>query len=72
MNTCSVALCTYIIQPYFYYTVILSGSSSNPNFRGFLIQGRVVADGTTAAGTFVVNENNQRTACRNVSVSYSA
>ena len=54
-----------------YYAVTLSGSSSNPNFRGFLIQGRIAADGTTTAGTFVDNGNNQRTACSNVSVNYN-
>ena len=64
-----IALC--ISYKLIYYTVMLSGSSSNQRFRGFLIQGRIVADGTTTAGTFVVNGNNQRTACRNVSVSYN-
>ena len=46
-----------------YFVVILSGSSANANFRGFLIAGRLAADGTTVAGTFVNNGNDQRTAC---------
>ena len=45
-----------------YYAVILSGSRSNPNFRGFLIQGRVVADSTSTAGTFVDNDYKQHVA----------
>ena len=45
--------------------VILSGTSNNPTFRGFLIQGRLAADGTTPAGSFEVGNNvtNQQTVC---------
>ena len=52
-----------------YFVVILSGSSANANFRGFLIAGRLAADGTTAAGTFVGNGNDQKTTC-GANVSY--
>ena len=43
--------------------VVLSGSSDNADFLGFLIQGRVMADGTTAAGTFMDNGDDQQTVC---------
>ena len=45
--------------------VILSGTSNNPTFRGFLIQGRLAADGTTPAGSFEVDSTvtNQKTVC---------
>ena len=42
---------------------MLSGSSDNTDFIGFLIQGRVMADGTTTAGTFSDNGADQKTAC---------
>ena len=32
--------------------VTLSGGTDNPDFRGFMIQGRLVADGQTPAGEF--------------------
>ena len=43
-------------------TVVLSGTSSNTNFKGFLVQGRMMADGT-AVGRFVVTGNDQRITC---------
>ena len=46
-----------------YFVVILSGSSANADFIGFLIAGRLAVDRTTVAGTFVDNGNDQRTAC---------
>ena len=42
---------------------MLSGSSNNTDFLGFLIQGRVMADGSTAAGTFTANSDDQQTVC---------
>lgn len=45
------------------YTIVLSGSSQNADFAGFLIQGRMAADGTTRVGTFVDNGDDQQTAC---------
>ena len=46
-------------------TVILSGGSSNTDFKGFLIQGRTMTN--TATGTFVDNGDDQQTSCSNVS-----
>lgn len=46
-------------------TVVLSGSSSNADFRGFLIQGRTMTN--TVTGTFVDNGDDQKTICNNVS-----
>ena len=43
--------------------VTLSGSSDNADFLGFLVQGRVMADDTTPAGTFTENSNDQQTVC---------
>ena len=48
-----------------FITVILSGSSSNTNFRGFLIQGRNMNNAAT--GTFVDNGDDQQILCDNVS-----
>ena len=45
--------------------VVLSGSTNNTDFIGFLIQGRIMADGTTAVGTFTVNGDDQQTVCVN-------
>ena len=45
------------------YAVVLSGSDINGNFRGFLIQGRIVADGSTTAGTFIDNGSDQQVIC---------
>lgn len=47
-----------------YSTVVLSGSTQNPSFRGFLIQGRTAADGSPA-GTFVIGASaaNQQAVC---------
>ena len=51
-----------------YFAVILSGTSSNVNFRGFLIQSRT-SGGSTDAGTFLDNGDDQRVTCdHNVSV----
>ena len=49
----------------FWTTVVLSGSSSNADFRGFLIQGRTMANAAT--GTFVDNGDDQQLRCSNVS-----
>ena len=46
----------------FFSVVILSGSATNANFRGFLIQGRVMAD-DTATGTFTDNDDDQQLVC---------
>ena len=45
-----------------YFAVILSGTSSNVNFRGFFIQSRT-SGGSTNAGTFVDNGDDQRITC---------
>ena len=45
-----------------YFTVILSGTSSNVDFRGFLIQSRT-SGGSTNAGTFVDNGDDQQIRC---------
>ena len=42
---------------------MLSGSSANPDFRGFFIQARIVADGTTTAGEFIDNGDDQKVKC---------
>ena len=42
---------------------MLSGSSDNADFVGFLVQGRVMADGTTATGTFTDNGDDQQAVC---------
>ena len=45
---------------------MLSGSSENADFIGFLIQGRIVADGTTTAGVFYdIGDEDQQLACDN-------
>lgn len=50
---------------------MLSGGSSNTNFRGFLIQASTMADGT-AVGTFMVDgAADQQTQCTDVSLHYS-
>ena len=41
---------------------MLSGTTTEPNFRGFLIQGRVMAD-ETATGIFTDNGADQRVTC---------
>ena len=46
----------------FYFAVILSGTSSNVDFRGFLIQSRT-SGGSTNAGTFVDNGDDQQITC---------
>ena len=45
--------------------VVLSGGSNNTDFIGFLIQGRIMADDTTAVGTFTANGDDQQTVCDN-------
>ena len=42
---------------------MLSGGAADSDFRGFLIQGRVVTDSTTPAGTFTDNGDDQQTVC---------
>ena len=42
---------------------MLSGSSANPDFKGFFIQARIVADGTTTAGEFIDNGDDQQIRC---------
>ena len=46
-------------------TVELSGTDNNEDFRGFLIQGRLAADGSTPAGTFLIgnSDTNQQALC---------
>ena len=46
-----------------YSAVVLSGTNANEDFRGFLIQGRTMADGSPV-GTFEIGSNtNQQTVC---------
>ena len=59
--TCTVHVAIYWHLPF--SLVVLSGSSDNADFLGFLVQGRVMADGTTATGTFVDNGDDQQTVC---------
>ena len=35
-----------------FLTVTLEGGTTNMDYRGFMIQGRLLADGTTPVGTF--------------------
>ena len=55
----------FIVIPFSLYVVVLSGhgSSDNADFLGFLVQGRVMADGTTPAGTFTEDGDDQQTLC---------
>jgi len=46
----------------------MSGTPSNNDFRGFMIQGRMVADGTTPVGTFATSGTNYQSQCTNVRV----
>ena len=41
---------------------MLSGTATNENFRGFLVQGRVMAD-ETPTGTFTDSGDNQELVC---------
>ena len=53
-----------------FIAVILSGGdSNNPDFRGFLIQGRTMDNDAT--GTFVDNGDDQRILCDNVSTQHT-
>ena len=61
-NLCSVTLCDSLYSHLFYSTVVLPGSDSNSDFKGFLIQGRMMAD-NSPVGTFVDNGNNQQIKC---------
>ena len=38
--------------------VTLRGGSTNVDFRGFMIQGRLLADNSTPTGTFFTSPNN--------------
>jgi len=38
--------------------VTLRGGSTNVDFRGFMIQGRLLADNSTTTGTFFTSPNN--------------
>ena len=49
----------------FSIVVLSGGSSNNTGFIGFLIQGRIMADGSTAVGTFIDNGDDQQTVCAN-------
>ena len=53
-----------VLHGVYYSTVVLSGSTQNPSFRGFLIQGRTAADGSPV-GTFVIGATaaNQQAVC---------
>ena len=62
----SVIICTAIDDYACFSAVVLSGSSSDADFRGFLVQGRVVADGNTM-GTFTDNGDDQQVVCSGVS-----
>ena len=43
---------------------MLSGSSINADFIGFIIQGRIAADDSTTVGTFIDNgSDDQRVIC---------
>ena len=48
-------------------TVTLRGGSTNVDFKGFMIQGRVMADDSLRTGTFFVPANNTyyQTQCDN-------
>ena len=63
---CMAIIIVYLIIPA--AVVVLSGTSQNADFAGFLIQGRMVADNTTRVGTFIANGGDQQTACSSVSV----
>ena len=41
---------------------MLSGTTTNLDFRGFLVQGRVMADESTT-GTFIDNGDDQQVVC---------
>ena len=61
-----VAICmrgSHIYCHLIFSLVVLSGSSDNPDFLGFLVQGKVMADDTTATGTFMDNGDDQQTVC---------
>jgi len=47
------------------YLVILFGGQNNTNFKGFMIQGRVVAD-DSPVGTFIASEPIYQLQCTNV------
>ena len=49
--------------------VVLSGSDINRSFRGFLIQGRIVADSSTTAGMFIDNGSGDQQVTCDVSTS---
>jgi len=51
---------------YLFLIVILQGGSTNQDFKGFMIQGRVQAD-NSPVGTFHAGNNYQRQCSRNVS-----
>ena len=53
----------FIVIPFSLHVVVLSGSSDDADFLGFLVQGRVMADGITPAGTFTENGDDQQTLC---------
>jgi len=43
----------------------MQGGTTNPDFRGFLIQARLAADGTRV-GTFAASGTDYQSACNNV------
>lgn len=49
---------------FYYHIVLLYAGTTDPDFRGFVIQARTMADGS-AVGTFTVGNGvtDQRTAC---------
>ena len=49
--------------------VTLSGGTDNPDFRGFMIQGRVVDGTDSPAGAFTGGDES-RTECNGVSYAY--
>ena len=46
---------------------MLSGTTTNADFRGFLVQGRIMAD-DTSTGTFTDNGDDHQVVCTEVSV----
>ena len=47
----------------FFNAVTLSGDPNNPDFKGFMIQGRVVADDSIRAGRFISVPGSSRPQC---------
>lgn len=50
------------------FTVVLSGTSENMDFRGFIIQARTVADGSPVGQFMTDNSTDQQPQCSGVSL----